>query len=133
MSVSLFRKTEINSLMRTYAQNDDESRAIWYAYVSNVTAFNLQYRENETIDFDFEKYENIQKWTLGSLHYNIATNDGNHFMQDKWHKIFTNIIKRVNKLDEYEQEHLIKRANKLDEYEQEHLAETYNVVNEKEI
>ena len=39
-------------------------------------------------------------------------------MQDKWHKIFTNIVKRVNKLDEYEQEH---------------LAETYNVVNEKEI
>ena len=117
-SVSLFRKTEINSLIRTYAQNDDESRAIWYAYVSNVMAFNLQYRENEIIDFDFEKYENIQMWTLGSLHYNIATNDGNHFMQDKWHKIFTNIVKRVNKLDEYEQEH---------------LAETYNVVNEKEI
>jgi len=112
MSVSLYNRGEINSLIKTYAQNDDEVQAIWYAYTSNVTAYNLQYKENAVINFDNEVYENIGQWTLGGLHYNIATNDGNYFMSEKFHKIFLNILKRTNALSEIEKEH---------------LAETYNV------
>jgi hypothetical protein len=106
MSVSLYNKSEINSLVKTYAENEDEQRAIWYAYVSNVTAYNLQYQQYEQIDFQTNEFSNIGMGTLGGLHYNIATNDGNTFMQHKWYKIFKEILDRTNKLDDYEQEHL---------------------------
>ena len=49
MSVSLFTSTEAckiaNSLPEKFA------RSVWYSYVSNVTAYNLQYNEKELIDF----------------------------------------------------------------------------------
>ena len=40
MSVALFSKERINSLENTLATNDTESRAIWYGYVANLTAYN---------------------------------------------------------------------------------------------
>ena len=87
MSVSLFTSTEAckiaNSLPEKFA------RSVWYSYVSNVTAYNLQYEEKELIDFDGwnsdEKFTDPEKLTneLGSLLYNIYTNDGNYFMPEK--------------------------------------------------
>ena len=35
-------------------------RAVWYAYIANVTAFNVQYKENEPIDFDMEGEEEVE-------------------------------------------------------------------------
>jgi hypothetical protein len=111
MSVMLLDKSKINSLARTYANNENEERAIWYAYVSNVCAYNLQYLEYEAISFESEKYSNIDKHTLGSLHYNIATNEGNTFMQHKWYKIFKEMLDRTNKMTDLQQEELAKLHN----------------------
>ena len=65
------------------------ARAVWYGYVANVTAYNVQYQEKEQLDFNLEgeeDYGTLQESidTLGSLIYNCFTNDGNSFLQDKW-------------------------------------------------
>ena len=64
-------------------------RAVWYACIANVTAFNVQYKENEPIDFDMDGKEDFD--TLGeavdslrSLLYNCYTNDGNSFLSGDW-------------------------------------------------
>jgi hypothetical protein len=64
-------------------------RMLWYMYVANRTAYNLQYKENETIEFeDIGTKDDVDfKWavdTLGSLNYNCHTNDGNYFIADGW-------------------------------------------------
>jgi len=117
MSVCIVNKKQVNSLIRTYAKNQDEIRAIWYAYISNITAYNIQYKQTENLNFVMDEYENIEVWTLGSLHYNIATNDGNHFMQEKWYKIFCNIVDRVNALSDYDSEVLAAKYNVITEDE----------------
>lgn len=92
MSVNLLSKEEITRIANTLTQDlsaegkEARSRDIWYAYVSNVTAYNLQYQENAEIDFSdwneddkFETYaEAIDE--LGHLLYNVYTNSGNYFM-----------------------------------------------------
>ena len=66
-------------------------RMLWYMYVANRTAYNLQYKENEKIEFveeDIEVEDDVDfKWavdTLGSLNYNCHTNEGNYFIADGW-------------------------------------------------
>lgn len=86
MSVLLFKSKEArkiaNSLPEFYY------RSIWYSYISNVTAYNLQYQENELIDFDGwdtdEKYTDPKELSdaVASLVYNMYTNDGNYFMPE---------------------------------------------------
>lgn len=107
MSVALFNRKRINSLDNKLATNDTESRAIWYGYVANLTAYNLQYRENIPIDYDTEelqtekgdyyyiKDEKDAYDTLCSLLYNIYTNDGNCFLEDRWVKVLTDIKDRL--------------------------------------
>ena len=98
MSVMTIRKTKINTLIKNLATTADEERAIWYGHVANITAYNLQYKENLTPDYDFDKKE----WILAedlvselkSLMYNIYTNDGNCFLQQKWIDILQTIIDR---------------------------------------
>ena len=73
-------------------------RAVWYAYVANVTAFNVQYKENEPIDFSMEGEEDFDTLgeaidSLGSLLYNCYTNDGNSFLASEW-MIVLRIIKK---------------------------------------
>lgn len=68
------------------------SRAIWYSYIANTTAYNVQYRENEPIDYDFnseDDYDFVHEaiYMLGRVIYNCYTNDGNCFLQDKWMKV----------------------------------------------
>lgn len=65
------------------------ARAVWYGYIANVTAYNVQYQENEQIDFNLEGEEDYDTLDeainrLGSLIYNSFTNDGNSFLMDKW-------------------------------------------------
>ena len=107
MSVALFSKERINSLENKLATNDTESRAIWYGYVANLTAYNLQYRENIPIDYetedlltDTEDYYYIKDEKDGydalcSLLYNIYTNDGNCFLEDRWVKVLNDIKDRL--------------------------------------
>ena len=66
-------------------------RMLWYMYVANRTAYNLQYKENEKIEFveeDIEVEDDVDfKWavdTLGRLNYNCHTNEGNYFIADGW-------------------------------------------------
>lgn len=87
-------------------------RMIWYLYVGNVTAYNLQYRENQQISFeDFDIKEDIDfkssLKTLSMLVYNVYTNDGNYFLAKEWidtadtilnstkHRINLNDVRRI--------------------------------------
>tara|TARA_R110001592_G_scaffold253005_1_gene515848 strand:+ start:507 stop:926 length:420 start_codon:yes stop_codon:yes gene_type:complete len=76
-----FSKTSIDEFI---------GRAIWYGFIANKTAYELQYQENTNIDFKeplpkFINYNNEDiNNSLGSLLYNIYTNDGNCFIQDDW-------------------------------------------------
>jgi hypothetical protein len=99
MSVMIIEKVEVNTMMNELAINDQEERAIWYAYVANVTAYNLQYEENVEIDFDFDsvlkKNDSRREYmSLSSLMYNIYTNDGNCFLQQKWIDLINGIMAR---------------------------------------
>lgn len=65
-------------------------RCLWYCWVANKTAYELQYRENITIPWSDEdtKFEDVE-WDeqvslCSSLQYNIFTNDGNYFLADIW-------------------------------------------------
>ena len=131
MSVLLLSEKEISKITNTLTSNDKilstvkglkiaeersqfESpadvlaRAIWYGYIANVTAFNVQYRENININFEMEEtdetFDSLDEAisTLGSLLYNIATNDGNIFLEEKWsnvldilYKIYESIKKQM--------------------------------------
>ena len=99
----LISKNKINSIMELdngLAMNEDEKRAIWYAYVGNVTCYNVQYENNIEIDFDFKKTtefkmdKHIALSELKSLRYNIYTNDGNCFVQQKWIDLMQGVIDR---------------------------------------
>ena len=66
-------------------------RMLWYMYVANITAYNLQYRENNNINFDevevdVDKDIDLLKTmqNFGSLLYNVTTNDGNSFIENEW-------------------------------------------------
>tara|TARA_R110000744_G_scaffold63805_3_gene131164 strand:- start:701 stop:1108 length:408 start_codon:yes stop_codon:yes gene_type:complete len=101
MSVNLTSKETVNAILDMDGVNEMEQRAIWYAYVGNVTAFNLQYEEKEEIDFDFDKkypnemHPHIALTELKSLMYNIYTNDGNCFVQQKWIDLMQGVIDRL--------------------------------------
>lgn len=80
------------------AAEDFIARAVWYGYVANVTAFNVQYRENVEIDFNMEGVDDFSTLQdavsiLGHLIYNCYTNDGNSFLQDKWMNVLSSIKK----------------------------------------
>lgn len=124
MSVSLLSELEIAKITNTLTANEDVlkfiettelakdrskysyedpsltlARAIWYGYVANVTAYNLQYQRNEKINYDLEGYEYYDTFQEGvnnlrSLNYNIATNDGNIFLEDRWVNLLRDIVKK---------------------------------------
>ena len=100
----LIEKSRINAIVEMDGIQDDEARAIWYAYVGNVTAFNLQYEENIEIDFDWKKMpdfkmdKHIALSELKSLRYNIYTNDGNCFVQQKWIDLMQGVIDRFENI-----------------------------------
>lgn len=122
MSVALITEKELNQMTNTLTSNKEIlnfvetteifekrskfsyedsketlARALWYGYVANRTAFNLQYQENELINYNMEdsddQYETLQDGLgrLGFLLYNIATNDGNVFLSDEW----SNLLRKV--------------------------------------
>jgi len=94
MSVFIYNKQEINKLINEQT-NEDDQRAIWYAYIANVTAFNVQYCENVKIDFEDETIDYESGINIGSLIYNCYTNAGNCFLEDRW-------MKKLQKLSEQE-------------------------------
>tara|TARA_B110000285_G_scaffold51893_1_gene59038 strand:+ start:415 stop:762 length:348 start_codon:yes stop_codon:yes gene_type:complete len=85
MSVIIQEAVTVAKVINTL--KDLNSRSIWYAYVSNITAFNVQYTENQEIDFKgFESVKEDEVLTrdeaieeLGSLLYNAYSNAGNYF------------------------------------------------------
>jgi hypothetical protein len=99
--LSFVETTEIFQSRKTFSFEDAREtlgRAIWYGYVANRTAYNLQYQRNEQIDFDYESDDHFENsndaiYSLGSLLYNITTNDGNVFLADEW----VNLLKLVQK------------------------------------
>lgn len=99
MSVLLYTKQEINTLAAHSAHNETEERAIWYGYIANITAYNVQYQENIQIDFkDETTTEDMAYRSVGGLLYNCYTNAGNCFLTDKWIEILEKIAKR-NKIE----------------------------------
>ena len=122
MSVALITEKELNQMTNTLTSNEEIlnfvetteifekrskfsyedsretlARALLHGYVANRTAFNLQYQENELINYNIEdsddQYETLQDGLgrLGFLLYNIATNDGNVFLSDEW----SNLLRKV--------------------------------------
>ena len=99
MSVRLYTKREANHMMENIATNENEQRAIWYGYIANITAYNVQYQENELIDFKTEEAatdEEMEYSTIGGLIYNCYTNGGNIFLENKWLDILIDLQKREN-------------------------------------
>ena len=94
MSVSLFSRKAINTLAKKWAKNEKEERAIWYGFVANLTAYKLQYRENIPIDYETEDVFDHCEDRIGSLIYNIYTNDGNCFLEDRWVAVLNEIAER---------------------------------------
>ncbi len=94
--------TEIYQKRVKYSYEDSRqtlARALWYGYVANRTAFNLQYSENEPINFNIPESDETYKFktamsNLGFLLYNIATNDGNVFLSDEWSNLLEGIYKK---------------------------------------
>ena len=72
------------------AKKEAVGRTIWYNYIANVTAYNVQYRENAPILYDLEDVppQYCTKSDLASelshLSYNTFTNDGNYFVADRY-------------------------------------------------
>lgn len=121
MSVSLLAEYEISNLMETLGKNQEiqefvkgldffkkrnegyvsdtpESfiqRSIWYGYIANTTAFNVQYEQNEKINYDLEDGVvsdlQTQLEKLRSLLYNCYTNDGNCFLMNEWMEVMKSI------------------------------------------
>ena len=133
MSVSIILREKINKAMNTLSKNEavqnfvSESeffneynkygaesaetfigRALWYGYIANITAWNVQYGENEQIDFsDFNddvEYENVQEAIdlVGYLLYNVYTNNGTCFLQDSWVNVLNDIKKEFEIIEEQE-------------------------------
>ena len=72
------------------------ARAIWYGYIANITAYNVQYRENNAINFNMEGDDCFDTLSdaidcLGSLIYNCYTNDGNSFLAKEWMDVLRQI------------------------------------------
>tara|TARA_R110002012_G_scaffold22121_1_gene77076 strand:- start:6874 stop:7260 length:387 start_codon:yes stop_codon:yes gene_type:complete len=73
-------------------------RAIWYGYIANVTAFNVQYKQNCNIDYsksddntEFDSMDDAMS-VLSSLIYNVFTNDGNFFLNTDYLDLLKAII-----------------------------------------
>ena len=95
MSVQLYTRPEINNWLKTKAKDENEQRAIWYGYIANITAYNVQYEENIQIDFKDETISiDMEYRTIGGLIYNCYTNAGNCFLADKWMKVLEQIAER---------------------------------------
>lgn len=63
-------------------------RLLWYMYVANNVAYNLQYQQNEDIFTPEEDAENYTKEEamnkFNSFMYNIYTNNGTVFLGSDW-------------------------------------------------
>lgn len=91
---AIIERTEFYKKRNKYSAESIEtfiSRALWYGYIANKTAYELQYQENIDINFNSASSSMIKEMNeqdisdkLGSLLYNIYTNDGNCFLQDDW-------------------------------------------------
>ena len=96
------KSTELSKERSKYSYEDPSltlARAVWYGYIANITAYNLQYQRNEQINYDLESDEYFKCFqeginTLRSVNYNIATNDGNIFLEDRWSKLLRDIAKK---------------------------------------
>lgn len=121
MSVNLKSEKEISKIFNTLSKNKEVqefasdldffkkrnkyaaeskenfiARAVWYGYIANVTAYNVQYQDNQQINFNIEcedVFESLSEAidALGSLLYNVATNDGNIFLMDDWYNVLSKI------------------------------------------
>ena len=83
------------------------ARAIWYGYIANTTAYNVQYKRNVNINFDMEgvvSFETLREGIdcLGGLIYNCYTNDGNSFLAKEWMDVLIQIEKNFVQEDEVE-------------------------------
>jgi len=77
-------------------------RMMWYLYIANQICFSLQYQEQPKFDFDDSNIKNLKSISesellkrLKSIRYNIITNDGNKFIEEKWCKPFDLILNKL--------------------------------------
>ena len=83
-------------------------RVLWFAWVGNKVAYALQYIKNPDF-FDYDDSENAKikpinmdtkelRERIRSLHYNLYTNGGTKFIDEKWFKPFKLIMDRLDSL-----------------------------------
>jgi hypothetical protein len=95
---------------------------LWYCHVANVTAYNLQYQENVSFDFEaefdgnmkpFEANENDDYYHyFGSLLYNMAANDGTVFMPESYRLLANAIYGSVEKASFFKNDVPLRVENK---------------------
>ena len=80
------------------------ARLFWYLWVANKTAYALQYRKEPNFFGDTsDKGATIQSRSLkqlreklGSLGYNLFTNDGHYFVSEEWYELFKAIKDHID-------------------------------------
>lgn len=84
--------------------NEVIGRLFWYLWIANKTAFALQYEEEPGFFIDTtESKVSPKSCTLkqlrekiGSLSYNLFTNDGHYFVSEEWYELFSDIISDID-------------------------------------
>jgi len=84
--------------------NEVIGRLFWYLWIANKTAFALQYEEepgffvNATESKVSPKSCTLKQLRekIGSLSYNLFTNDGHYFVSEEWYELFEDIIAGIN-------------------------------------
>lgn len=93
-------------------------RALWYGYIANHVAYAVNYEEQPVIDYEYwgedepekvdinDKSKIIEiKSDLGSLRYNMVTNNGTIFLQKEYLNLIDNVYQHLN--TKYKQKHYI--------------------------
>lgn len=85
-------------------------RMLWYALVSNKLAYALQYHERVNLEDIYVLYKSTHPMActpkqlfheLGHLIYNVATNDGNKFIEQKWYEPLEAIYNTLARTEMY--------------------------------
>lgn len=84
-------------------------RTLWYGYIANQVAYAVNYEEQPVIDYEYweedepekidvnDKYKMIQiRNDLGSLLYNMATNNGTIFLQKEYLNLLNDVYKYLD-------------------------------------
>lgn len=96
--------------------NEVIGRLFWYLWIANKTAYALQYEDEPGFFIDTKGSKvlpvsgtlKLLRDKIGSLNYNLFTNDGHYFVAEEWYQLFEAVIHAIDREIIYmaEQRHL---------------------------